>query len=78
MALKDWDGNILTNSKDVEAICYEFNQALYKGPTPTHQIEQTREEVLEQIPTKFTNGMNKVLQMPITKHELLNVAKVMA
>jgi hypothetical protein len=61
MALKDRDGNILTDSKDVEATCYEFNQALYKAPTPTHQTQQTREEVLKHIPTKFTNGMNEVL-----------------
>jgi len=78
MALKDQDGNILTDSKDVEATCYEFNQALYKAPTPTHQIEQTMEEVLKQIPTKFTNGMNEVLQILITKLELLKVAKVTA
>jgi hypothetical protein len=24
MTMKDWDRNILTNSKDVEATCYEF------------------------------------------------------
>jgi hypothetical protein len=78
MALKDRFGNIFVDSKDVEATCYEFNQALYKAPTPTHQIEQTREEVLDKIPTKFTNGMNEVLQMPIIELELLKVAKVMA
>lgn len=78
MALKDQDGNILTDNKDVEATCYEFNPTLYKAPTPTHQIEQTREKVIKQIPTKFTNGMNEVLQMIITKPKLLKVAKVMA
>jgi hypothetical protein len=70
MALKDQFGNIFVDSKDVEATCYEFNQALYKVPTPTHQIEQ--------IPTKFTNGMNEVLQMQIIEPELLKVVKVMA
>jgi hypothetical protein len=59
--MKDQDRNILTNNKDVEATCYEFYQALYKAPTPIHQIEQTTKEILEQIPTKFTYGMNKVL-----------------
>jgi hypothetical protein len=71
MALKDRDGNILINNKDVEAFCYEFNQTLYKAPTPTHQIEQTKEEVLKRIPTK-------VLQMEITKLEHLKVVEVMA
>ncbi len=78
MALKDQDGNILTDYKDVEATCYEFNQTLYKAPTPTHQIEQTREKIIKQIPTKFTNGMNEVVQMLITKPKILKVAKVMA
>ncbi len=78
MALKDWDGNILIDNKDVEATCYKFNQVLYKAPTPTQQIEQISEKVLQQIPIKFTNGMNEVLQMPIIELELLKVAKVMA
>jgi hypothetical protein len=59
--MKDHDGNIFIDSKDMEATCYEFYQALYKDPTPIHQTKQTTKERLEQIPTKFTDGMNKVL-----------------
>jgi hypothetical protein len=54
-----------------------FNRALYKAPTPIHQIEQTMKEILEQIPTKFIDGMNEVLWMPIIEPKLLKAAKAM-
>jgi len=50
--MKDWDGNIPTYSKDMEAkdmeaTCYELYQTLYKAPTPIHQTKQTTKEILE-------------------------------
>jgi hypothetical protein len=45
--MKDWDGNIPTDNKDMEATCYELYQTLYKAPTPIHQTKQTTKEILE-------------------------------
>jgi hypothetical protein len=77
ITMKDWDGNIFIDSKDMEATCYEFYQALYKAPTPIHQTKQTMKENLEQIPTKFIDRMNKVLQMPIIEPKFLKATKAM-
>jgi hypothetical protein len=47
------------------------------SPIPIHQTEQTTKEIVEQIPTKFIDDMNKVLWIPIIEPELLKVVKTM-
>ena len=73
--LKDNQGRILTTRKDMEQICVDFYQGLYKHKEIS---EVALEEVLRDLPITFIHSMNEALSKEITEGELGAAARVMA
>jgi len=73
--LKNNQGKIFTTCKDMEQICVNFYQALYKHKEIS---EEALEEVLRDLPITFTTSMNEVFSKEITEEELGVAAKAMA
>ena len=73
--LKDNQGRIFTTCKNMEQICVDFYQTLYKYKEIS---EEALEEVLRDIYITFIPSMNELLSKEITDEELRAAAKAMA
>lgn len=73
--LKDKQGRSFTRREDLEMIYYDFYRDLYKHKDIS---EVALNEVIEGLPTTFTNDMNESLAKDITKNELSIAAMSMA
>jgi hypothetical protein len=73
--LNDNQGRIFTTRRDMEQICVNFYQTLYKHKEIS---EEALEEVLRDLPITFIPSINEVFAKEITEEELGAAAKAMA
>jgi hypothetical protein len=73
--LKNNQGRKFNTRKDMEQICFDFYQALYKQKDISNEAS---EEVLRELPITFTPSMNELLSKEITEEELGLAVRVMA
>lgn len=75
MELRDKHGRIFTKKEDLEQICFAFYQQLYGHK---EIVGEAMREVLEDLPSIFTDDMNVPLAKPITNKKLLAATMSMA
>ena len=74
-ALKDKHGRIFTTREDLDSICHDFYEDLYKYWAIS---EEALVEVFEGFPVTFTDDMNVSITKRITERELAGALAAMA
>ena len=73
--LKDKHGRSFTKMEDLDSICQDFYQDLYRHKDIE---EEALLEVIEGVPAIFTPAMNEVLVKEVSERELRGAANLMA
>lgn len=74
-SLKDKHSKTFTNRVDLDSICYDFYENLYKYREVS---EEALREVFEGFPVTFTDAMNVALTQDIMERELASALTAMA